>query len=107
GADLALGVVIGIPYVWQIGIAGTVGLTAGAEGGGDIDVALSLNMGAPADSGGPFVAVLVEGDFDIGIGGSVSFNLPDCSFGGISVNGSAGEEVKFSGGVGYTAVLST
>ena len=105
GVDGSIGVMIGIPNTQQAGISLTVGLSAGGEAGGDVDVALSLNKGAPAETGGPFFAPMIEGDEDIGAGGAISFNLPDFSFGGISVNGSVGAEIKLADGLGYTHIF--
>lgn len=103
--DGSIGYAMGLPNITDVKGYVAAGLSIGASLGADGDVALSLSMAAPENVGGPFVAITVEGDMAAGGGAVVSFNLPSLSFGGITVNGSAGEEVEVAVGGGYTYVF--
>ncbi len=105
GLEGAFGYAIGIPNVTDLAFYGTVGLSIGASIGGSVDAAIGLIPSSPKNSGGPYIAVVVEGDLDVGGGVVVSFNLPDFSFGGITIPLSAGEEINVSVGGGYTFIL--
>ena len=64
-----------------------------------------MSTSKPDDQAGPFAAVVLQVDAALGGGIAVSFNLPDMSFGGVSVAIEAGEEVELSGSAGYTWAL--
>lgn len=103
--DGAVGFAIGLPNITIVKGYGSVGLSLGAAAGASADLALGLNTSSPEDSGGPFIAFIVEGDLDVGGGIAVSFNLPDLSFGGFTIPVSAGEEINLSVGGGYTFIF--
>ncbi len=104
--DGAIGFAAGLPNITNVKGYGSVGLSLGASAGASGDLALGLNTSSPEDSGGPFIAFILEGDLDIGGGIVVSFNLPDLSFGGFTIPVSAGEEVNLSVGGGYTFIFN-
>lgn len=103
--DGALGYATGLPNITDVKGYGSVGLSLGASVGASGDLALGLNTSSPEHSGGPFIALIVEGDLDVGGGIVVSFNLPDLSFGGFTIPVSAGEEVNIAVGGGYTFIF--
>ena len=103
--DASIGVLAGFPNVLDVRGYGSVGVTVGAGEGIEADVSLVFSTSAPADSGGPGLDVVIAGDFGIGGTVVVSFNLPDLSFGGISIGLAAGEEFDLSVGAGYTYVF--
>jgi len=103
--EVGLGLLGGLPDFLDLRGYGSVGVTVGVEEGVEADISLVFNNSAPADSGGPSLNVVVS--LDVAVGGTVvvSFNLPDFSFGGISIGLAAGEEVGISVGGGYTYIF--
>ena len=105
GLDGAVGFAVAVPNITKIKGYATVGLTIGAEEGGDAAVAIGMSPQEPDDQSGPFAAIVLSADFVAGGGVSGSMNLPDPSFGGISMALEAGEEFQVAGGAGYTFAL--
>lgn len=103
--DVSIGLLAGFPNITDVRGYGAVGVSVGAAEGIEGDVSLVFTTSAPAESGGPGLDIIISGDFGVGGTVVVSFNLPDLSFGGISIGLAAGEEVDISVGAGYTFVF--
>ncbi len=105
GVDGSVGYAVGVPDVLDAKPYASAGITLGAEEGGDVGIVVGMSPQKPKKQSGPFVAIIVEVDAALGGGIAVSFNLPEMSFGGVSVAIEAGEELQVSGSGGYTWAL--
>ena len=105
GADASAGFAAAVPDVLDIKAYASAGITAGAEEGVDLGLTIGMSPQKYDDQGGPFVAVSVSVEAALGGGLAVSFNLPDMSFGGVSVAIEAGEELQVAVGAGYSWAL--
>ena len=105
GVDGAVGFAVGVPDIIDAKGYASAGITLGAEEGGDLGIVVGMSVQKPDDQSGPFAAVIVQVDGVLGGGIAVSFNLPDMSFGGVSVAIEAGEELQVAGSAGYTWAL--
>lgn len=105
GADGSVGYAVAVPDFLVAKPYASVGITLGAEEGGEAGIVVGMSPQKPDDQSGPFVGISVEVDAALGGGLAVSFNLPDLSFGGVSVDIKAGEEVQVAGSGGYTWAL--
>lgn len=103
--EAAVGLLAGLPNITDVKGYGSVGVTAGVEEGAEADIALVFNLSAPEDSGGPSANVVVSLEVEVGGTVVVSYNLPDFSFGGISIGLGGGEEVGVSVGAGYSYIF--
>lgn len=105
GINAAVGVIAGLPNVTDIRGYGAVGGSVGVAVGGEVDESLVVNYSSPENSGGPFVNVIFSVEAEVGGTIIVSFNLPDFSFGGLSIGLGEGAEASVSVGGGYSWVF--
>lgn len=104
GAEGGLGMLIGIPDGDGAGY-GSVGITLGAEVGAEADIALCFKTGAPKDTGGVYVGIVLSLEVEVGGTIMVFFNFPKFEFTGITVGVGAGAEVAVAVDGGYTFIF--